>query len=228
MAGMKISRYLALAFLTVGAAHAAAAGGWASLEAPVRAFLDAELKPRGVTYKLVRPSGKLDLPACTAPAAGWPAGSAQSGNTYVEVHCPEAGWQVRFPVGIDESRMGLVTTRRIQAGEALSASDVRLASLPNPALGRQVLNVAEAAVGQVARSGLPEGAWVRRYMLAAPRAVHANQPVMVHALSDGLSVAAQGKALANAAVGDEVTVRMPSGRQVRGEVQKDGSVRLAF
>ncbi|KZE30044.1 hypothetical protein AVW16_13000 [Crenobacter luteus] len=228
MDAMKTSRLLAATLSCAFAVPALASGGWAALDAPVRAFLDAELAPRGVSYQLRRPAGRLALPACAAPQLSWPAGAAQSGNTFVEVGCAAAGWQLRYPVSIGEARVGVVTTRRIQAGETLSAADLKLAPLPNPALGGQVLDAPEAAVGQVVKSGLPEGAWLRRFMLVAPIVVRSNQPVLVRAQSDGFVVSAQGKALGNAAAGDEVSVRMPSGRQVRGRVQADGSVRLPF
>lgn len=201
---------------------------WQALEAPVKNFLQAELKARAASFKLGKPSSNLRLPECAALAVGWPPGVPASGATFVEVSCPNVGWSVRYPVTIDEKRMGVLTTRQLQPGETVSASDVRLAELPNPALASNVLSSAEDAVGKLVRGGIMPGMWLRGFMLQAPQVVRSNQQVRVVAEDGTFSVAADGIATNNAAIGEPVSVRMPSGRQVRGIARADGSVGVRY
>lgn len=201
---------------------------WQALEAPVKNFLQGELKGRAASYKLGHPTSSLRLPECVALAVNWPPGVPMSGSTYVEVSCPSAGWSVRYPVSIAERRLGVMTTRRMQAGEVVAAADVRLAELPNTALGSNVLTSAEEVVGKTVRSGLPAGTWLRNFMMQAPLAVRANQVVQVVAEEGSFRVMADGIATNSAAVGENVSVRMPNGRMIRGTVRADGSVAVRF
>lgn len=201
---------------------------WQSLEAPVKNFLQGELKGRTASFKLGKPSSNLRLPECAALAVNWPPGVPMSGSTYVEVSCPSVGWNVRYPVTVDEHRLGVMTTRRLAAGETLTAADIRLTELPNPSLGGNVLGSTEEAVGKVTRSGLPAGTWVRSFMVQAPLVVRANQQVQVVAEDGGFRVSADGIATNSAAVGENVAVRMPTGRMIRGVVRADGSVVVRY
>jgi flagella basal body P-ring formation protein FlgA len=201
---------------------------WQALEPSVRAFLQGELKSRKATFRLNRPGSNLHLPACDGLTAYWPPGVPMTGSTFVEVSCPDKGWSVRYPVVIDEKHMGVVTTRRMQAGEVVGAGDVRLAELPNAALGNNLLANIDDVIGKVVRSGLPPGTWMRTFMVQAPIVVHANQPVRVLAEDGGFQVSADGIATNNAAVGEAVSVRMPSGRLIRGTVRADGNVVVQF
>jgi len=201
---------------------------WQALEAPVRNFLQGELKGRTATYKLGRPASSLRLPECPALALNWPPGVPLSGPTYVEVSCPSSGWNVRYPVNIDERKLGVMTTRRLQPGEIVTAADVRLTELPGSDLGGNVLGGLDDVVGKVARNGLPAGTWVRNFMVQAPVVVRANQVVQVIAEDSGFRVLADGVAMNNAAVGENVSVRMPAGRMVRGTARADGGVAVHF
>lgn len=158
----------------------------------------------------------------------WPPGVPMTGSTFVEVSCPDKGWNVRYPVVIDENRMGVVTTRRLQAGETIGAGDIRLVELSNPALGHNVFSSVDEVVGKTVRSGLPPGTWVRNFMVQAPIIVRANQLVRVLAEDGNFQVSADGVATNNAAIGEAVSVRMPNGRVVRGTVRADGNVAVRF
>lgn len=226
-AAMKSPVFLLLALLWPSLAMAAGQD-MAQLEKLADKFVQQELAQRPASYKLGQLDRRLALPVCARPTVAWADPAVASGNTAVVIQCAEAGWTLRLPVTISEKKMGLVLTRSVTAGEVLQESDIKLVELPNPSLGRNVLGEAALAVGQTMRSGAPAGAWLRNFMVRAPFVVRANQPVKVLAGGDDFSVVAEGIAAGNAAAGEAVSVRMQSGRVVRGMVQPDGSVRVVY
>ncbi|WP_158300930.1 flagellar basal body P-ring formation chaperone FlgA [Chromobacterium sp. ATCC 53434] len=129
---------------------------------------------------------------------------------------------------INEKRVGVALNRAMAPGEQITADDVRLVDISNPALAGNVLTDASQAIGQVMRTGAPTGAWLRNFMVRAPYLVRSNQQVKVMAQGDGFSAEAEGTALGNAAQGDQISVRLSTGRVVRGMVQADGSVAVVF
>jgi flagella basal body P-ring formation protein FlgA len=224
-----LNRILALLLLCLAQLAVAAAPDTGSVESALRRFLDAELQHRQASYQL-GPLSSLDgLRACPqAPRISWPPGAQSRGGTQLNVACPGAGWVVKVPVTISETRYGMVTTRAIDPGEVLADADVQKVVVPNQALARSVLQDPAEAVGQSARSGIPAGAWLRAFMLRPPQVVKAGQQVQVHATGDGFAVFADGVANRNAAVGEVVVVRMSSGRLVQGVAQRDGTVVVRF
>ncbi|WP_083460513.1 flagellar basal body P-ring formation chaperone FlgA [Gulbenkiania mobilis] len=218
--------WMGMVWVMGGSLAHAAGQSLPALEALARAFVQNELSAQGASFQLGRFDPALVVPACNAPRVAW-AGEGQASGQ-VLVSCPDKGWSLRLPVTVVRKQMGLVTTRAVRAGEVLRAEDVRLAEVPNPALARNVLSQSEMAVGKMLRSGAPAGAWVRDFMVRAPLLVKANQRVRVLAEGDGFAVQSEGVAVGNAGEGEAVTVRMSSGRLVRGTVATDGSVKVVF
>ncbi|MCD0491710.1 flagellar basal body P-ring formation chaperone FlgA [Chromobacterium violaceum] len=211
-----------------GAAWGAGVQDLARLEHLANLFLKRELEMRAATWTLGQLDRRLVVPACNTPKAEWAMPGVTTGSTFVAVSCPELGWSLRIPVRINEKRLGVVLNRAMMAGETISGGDVRLVDISNPALAGNVLTDASQAVGQVLRSGAPAGAWVRNFMVRAPYLVRSNQRVKVQAQGDGFSAEAEGTALGNAAQGDQISVRLSTGRVVLGVVQADGSVAVVF
>ncbi|WP_239690863.1 flagellar basal body P-ring formation chaperone FlgA [Chromobacterium sphagni] len=200
----------------------------AQLEWLANQFLKHELELRAATWKLGQLDRRLALPACSRPKADWATPGVTTGATFVAVSCPDLGWSLRIPVSINEKRLGVVLSRPMAAGEMISAADVRLVDIANPALASNVLVDLNLAIGQVMRTGAPSGAWLRSFMVRAPYLVRSNQQVKVQAQGDGFAAEAEGMAMGNAAQGEQVTVRLSNGRVVRGTVQADGSVAVIF
>ncbi|WP_434630137.1 flagellar basal body P-ring formation chaperone FlgA [Chromobacterium sp. CV08] len=212
-----------------------AAPAWAAgnqnlglLEKLADQFLKHELALRAATWKLGQLDRRLVVPACDKPKADWATPGVTTGATAVAVSCPDLGWALRIPVRIDEKRVGVALNRAMAPGEQITADDVRLVDISNPALAGNVLTDASQAIGQVMRTGAPTGAWLRNFMVRAPYLVRSNQQVKVMAQGDGFSAEAEGTALGNAAQGDQISVRLSTGRVVRGTVQADGSVAVVF
>jgi len=224
-----LNRIFLLLLLGLAPLAMAAAPDTATVERALQRFLDAELQHRQASYQF-GPLSVLDglKPCAQIPRISWPPGEQPSGSAQLNVACPGAGWAVKVPVTISETRYGMVTTRAIGAGEVLGSADVQRVELANKALGRSVLQDSGEVVGQTARSGIPAGAWLRAFMLRAPQVVKAGQKVQVNASGDSFAVLADGIANRNAAVGEVVTVRMSSGRLVQGIAQQDGSVQVRY
>ncbi|WP_240315066.1 flagellar basal body P-ring formation chaperone FlgA [Chromobacterium haemolyticum] len=210
------------------AASAAGMQDLGRLEALAGDFLRHELSMRPATWTLGQLDRKLAVPACAQPKADWATPGVTTGATFVAVSCPELGWALRIPVRINEKKMGVALSRAVAAGEVLSAADVRLVDVANPSLARNVLDDLQQAIGKTMRSGAPAGAWLRSFMVRAPYLVNSNQRVKVVASGEGFAAAADGLAIGNAAEGEQVSVRMASGRVIRGQVQADGSVMVIY
>lgn len=198
------------------------------LEALAGDFLKHELSMRPATWTLGQLDRKLAVPACVQPKADWANPGVTTGATFISVSCPEQGWALRIPVRINEKKMGVALSRAVAAGEVLSAEDVRLIDVANPSLVRNVLDDLQQAIGKTMRTGAPAGAWLRSFMVRAPYLVRSNQRVKVVASGEGFAAAADGLAIGNAAEGEQVSVRMTSGRVIRGQVLADGSVMVIF
>ncbi|MBV8679320.1 MAG: flagellar basal body P-ring formation protein FlgA [Aquitalea sp.] len=209
-------------------ALAAGTQDMASLEKLAEQFLQQETAQRSASYKLGRLDRRLVLPACVSPKVDWANTAQTSGNTSLVIACPDSGWSLRLPVSITEKQMGVVLTRSVSAGDVLQEGDVKLVEVTNPAMARNVLKEPAQAIGQSMRSGAPAGSWLRNFMVHAPYAVRAGQPVKVQAGGEGFSVLSEGVANGNAAVGEAVSVRLSGGRVVRGLVQPDGTVSLSY
>ncbi len=220
--------YLFLSMLLSGMVCAAANQDMGALEKLADRFMQQEVSQRQASYKLGRLDRRLVLPACSSPRVDWSNTAQTSGNTSLVIVCPDSGWSIRLPVTVSEKQLGVVLTRSVAAGEVLQAGDVKLVEMANPAMARNVINSVDLAVGQSMRSGAPAGSWLRNFMVHAPYAVRAGQPVKVSAGGDGFSVLSEGTANGNAAVGEAVSVRLSSGRVVRGMVQPDGTVSLSY
>ncbi|QEL54202.1 flagellar basal body P-ring formation chaperone FlgA [Chromobacterium paludis] len=198
------------------------------LETLADQFLKRELGLRQASWKLGKLDRRLVVPACGRPKAEWSNPSETTGATAVTLSCPELGWALRLPVMINEKRLGVALNRAVAPGEQLTAADIRMVEISNPALAGNVLSDASQAVGRVMRSGAPEGAWLRNFMVRAPYLVRVNQQVKVVAQGEGFAAEAEGSAMGNAALGEQVNVRLANGRVVRGAVQQDGSVAVVF
>lgn len=200
----------------------------AVLEKQAATFVQQELSTRqNATFRLGALSRHLVVPVCQQPVVTWANPLQTTGSTSLNLSCPEVGWTLRLPVTIIEKKMGVVLNHQVMAGDILQAGDVRLMEI-NPALARNALIDMSKAVGQSMRVSAPEGAVLQSYMVRAPFLVKANQPVRVVATGDEFIVSSEGVSLGNGAEGELVSVRMSSGRVVRGIVQQDGSIAINY
>ena len=84
------------------------------------------------------------------------------------------------------------------------------------------------AIGRSPTVSLPAGTPLRLDQLKSKLVVQQNQTVRVVSGGRGFSVSAEGKALTNAAEGQVVKVRTPSGAILSGTAKEGGIVEVAF
>ncbi|AKA37593.1 flagellar basal body P-ring formation chaperone FlgA [Yersinia ruckeri] len=209
---------LALALLSAGNVQAADLAG--QIDQFFRNQFPAET--RQVQVKIKTPQNQW--PECENPELRLPANARPWGNVSLSVRC---GQQRRFlQTQVQVSGKYLVATRQLAAGEKLTEKEMtykegRLDTLPPGAL----LD-ARFAKGTLALRHINAGQPLTRTMLRRSWVVKAGQAVQVVAEGEGFNVNSEGKAMNNAALQDNVRVRMVSGQIVSGTVGDDGVIRI--
>ncbi len=202
----------------------------ASLKKTVESFLSAQLAGQpGADFALGGIDPRLRLPRCAKAQAFVPAGSKLWGNTTVGVRCDApAAWSIYVPVTVKVTAGTVVSVRPLSQGQVLSAADVALRSQDLTQLPPGTLTDPAEAVGKTLVSPLPAGYPLRADMLKAPMAVFQGQNVRLTAKGPGFTVSSEGKAMGNAADGQPVQVRTPSGQVVKGIARSGGVVEIPF
>lgn len=115
----------------------------------------------------------------------------------------------------------VVAARTIRAQTLLSAGDVTL--VKGDVVG--AYSALDEVIGQEARVALYAGRPVRSNEVGPPAVVDRNQIVTLVFHSGGLTMAAEGRALGRAGVGDRIKVMNLDSRQtVVGRVRGDGAI----
>lgn len=205
-----------------------------SLEAineAVRQFVQAQLANYGdrATFQLGRLDNRLQLAACAQLDPQIPKGGRLIGNTNVTVRCVKgARWTVTVPVAISVHAEYWVTTRPLPSGHEITAADLEKRSGDLGQVSGNAITDSSLAIGRNLVGGAPAGTPLRSDMLRASFVVRANDFVKVIAHGSGFEVATEGRALANAAEGQQVGIRMNSGAVVQGTARADGSVEIKY
>jgi flagella basal body P-ring formation protein FlgA len=170
--------------------------------------------------------GRIDAEHLTGTCEGITVamnGPRRWGTTQVIVTCRGGTGRLFVQVEIPVVAEHLVTARTIGAGQKIADADItgRTGKLPNDAIvdRRQV-------VGRVARNSLGAGVPLRADMLRQPWVVQQGQTVKVVVVGPGFEVTKEGRALHNAAVGQDTQVRVDSTTTVSGVARADGSIEV--
>lgn len=187
---------------------------------------------QGLPGKVTISVGSLDprtrLPPCEAHEAFSPPGARLWGKTHVGVRClgPNA-WSVLVPVQITVTGQYVTTARALPAGQVVQAGDLVTMSGDLASQPTGVVTEPSAAIGKTLRNPLAAGQSLRADQLAAPFVVRQGQTVRLISKGPGFSVSGEGKAINNAAEGQVVQIRMPSGQVVSGVAKADGTAEIA-
>ena len=165
------------------------------------------------------------LPPCDALEAFLPAGAPLRGRVSVGLRCHAAPRWTRY-VQARIAVMGtyLAAARQIEAGQVLSPADTVVREADMTTLPASVVVDASELEGQVARNRIAAGAPVRREQLRGVLLVQQGQTVKVVSRGPGFVVSTEGKAMAPAAAGALVQVRMQGGQLLTGTLGADGIV----
>lgn len=185
--------------------------------------------PGQVAVVLGRLAPETQLPPCNTFEAYLPSGSRLWGKTHVGIQClGPAPWKILLPVTISVTASYIVTARPLVAGHLVQAADLQSTRGDLTGLPTGVVTESAAAIGKRLKHSLAGGQPLRGDQLLAPLVIRQGQSVRVMTQGNGFSVSAEGKAINNAAVGELVQVRMPSGQIVSGPANADGNIEIFY
>lgn len=200
-----------------------------SMTQPLQMLLDRETA--GIQARVEIRIGQLDsrlkLASCQNIEAFVPSGARLWGRSHIGLRCAEgARWQVYLPVEVKAYGQALHLIRPIAAGMPVSADDVRAEEVELTKLGVGVLTSVEQLSGRVATRPLLSSQPLLAQHLRGASILAAGDPVRVMIHSPSFTVTADGTAIASAAEGQPVRVRIASGRVITGTARKDGTVEV--
>ncbi|CAB3759944.1 flagella basal body P-ring formation protein FlgA [Burkholderia puraquae] len=181
----------------------------------------------GKTTATVTTAFPRGLAACTTLEPFLPTGARLWGRTTVGVRCAgERPWTVYLQAKVTVQATYYVAARQIAPGEPLSAADLVARDGDLTVLPLAVITDPAQAIGATALARISAGLPLRQDMLKSAASVSAGQTVRVVAAGPGFTISAEGSALANAAPGQSVRVRMAAGQIVTAIVKDAGTVEI--
>jgi flagella basal body P-ring formation protein FlgA len=221
-------RWLGLVLLPLaGGAPAQDAQDLAEIRRAGEAFVQAQTRdlPGRVEATVAAPDPRTRLRRCEELQAFLPPGVKLWGNANVGVRClqPEP-WTVYLPTTVRVFADVVVLTRPVARNHPLAAADVRLQNLDLTRQPAGVLTDPAPVLGRLTVVALPAGHVLQVDQLRAAATVTYGQTVRIVFMGDGFRISSEGRALGNAATGEQVQVRAASGKVLRGTVQAPGVV----
>jgi flagella basal body P-ring formation protein FlgA len=172
---------------------------------------------------------RLSLPHCPAPHAFMPPGGRLWGKSAVGVRClAPVAWSIYASVQVEVSAEYVVTGRPLGHGETVQAQDLATMRGDLARLPAGIVVDPMQAVGKQMGVSLGAGQPLRQDMLRAPTVVAQGQGVRIVSEGPGFRVSTEGRALGNAAEGQTVQVRAPSGQTVSGIARAGGVVEVRY
>lgn len=213
---------------------ALAEGQWQSLEtirsgATQFVLQQTMAQPGSVTVTAGALEPRLRLPACSTMEFFVPTGTRLWGNSNVGARCSSPStWTLYIPVNIKITADIVFAARPLQAGQKLSEPDILIKNDDITQFAAGVITDPRQALGKTVTAGVAAGYPLRIDMLRAPNVIQQGQSVKIIAQGRGFQVNAEGKALTNAASGQIVSVRTPSGQVIKGTAREGGIVEVPF
>ncbi|VWM07863.1 flagellar basal body P-ring formation chaperone FlgA [Burkholderia lata] len=181
----------------------------------------------GKTTATVTTAFPRGLAACTTLEPFMPTGARLWGRTTVGVRCAgERPWTVYLQAKVTVQATYYVAARQIAPGEPLSAADLVARDGDLTVLPLAVITDPAQAIGATALARISAGLPLRQDLLKSAASVSAGQTVRVVAAGPGFTISAEGSALASAAPGQSVRVRMAAGQIVTAIVKDAGTVEI--
>lgn len=202
-------------------AHQAVA---ADLSAQVNQLFQQQYPDKESRVNVIIKTPQSQWPQCEMPEITLPTNARPWGNISLSVRCDGVRRFIQTQVQV--SGRYVVATRQLAAGAKITAQDVemkqgRLDTLPPGALLEP-----HFAQGAVSLRQINAGQPLTRNMLRRLWIIKSGQDVQVLAQGEGFNVNSYGKAMNNAAIQDNLRVRMASGQIVSGVVGEDGTIRI--
>jgi flagella basal body P-ring formation protein FlgA len=185
--------------------------------------------PGAFSFQVSPLDTRLSLPHCPAPQAFMPPGGRLWGKSAVGIRClAPVPWTVYTSVSVEVSAEYVVTARPMGQGETVSAQDLATMRGDLARLPAGIVVDPQHAIGKQLAMSLGAGQPLRRDMLRAPNVIAQGQGVKLVSEGPGFRVSTEGRALGNAADGQLVQVRAPSGQTVSGIARSGGIVEIRY
>ena len=185
--------------------------------------------PGSVNVMVTPLDPRLSLPHCPSPQAFMPPGGRLWGKSAVGIRCiAPVAWTVYARVTVEVNAEYVVTARPMGQGETLGLQDLTTMHGDLARLPAGIVIDPQHAVGMQLAMSLGAGQPLRRDMLREPRVIAMGQGVKLVSEGPGFRVSTEGRALGNAAEGQMVQVRAPSGQTVSGIARSGGIVEVRY
>ncbi|MFA3778478.1 flagellar basal body P-ring formation chaperone FlgA [Yersinia sp. 2544 StPb PI] len=196
----------------------------ADLSTQVNQFFQQQYPDKESQVKVVIKTPQNQWPQCEVPEITLPANARPWGNISLSVRCEGVRRFIQTQVQV--SGQYAVAGRQLAAGEKIAVSDIQMKQGRLDTLPPGALLDSHFAQGAVSLRQISAGQPLTRNMLRRLWVIKAGQEVQVLAQGEGFNVNSNGKAMNNAAIQDNVRVRMASGQIVSGTVAEDGTIRI--
>ena len=183
--------------------------------------------PGEVSYEIGSLAAVATLHACGAFDISRPRGARPWGRTNILVTClDDPGWRIYVSVLVRVKREYLVSARPISRGGVINAADLTTQYGDLSSLPPSTLTDAAQAIGKRAVVAISAGRPLRADLLRAPPVVLRGQTVKVISQGPGFVVSNEGRALADAAAGAVVKVKLGNGQIISGLARDGGRVEV--
>lgn len=183
--------------------------------------------PGKVTVTVGAVDPRMSLAACPDPQAFQQPGARAWGKTTVGVRCAAPAWTVYIQAQVNVIAEYVTAAAPLAQGQPIDASQLAMVKGDLAAMPAGIITDVAQAIGRTPTVSLPAGTPLRADSLKSQPVVMQNQTVRVISNGAGFSVSAEGKALRNAAEGEVVQVRTPSGAVLSGTARAGGIVEIA-
>ncbi len=230
---------LALALPLAAPAHAAKWQSHEALKQQVHSFIEQQLQAERMQplsperfqihvnnldgrLRLAECEDKLELAVTSPPPIGH--------QVTTRVSCiGETPWTIYLPVRIDLFAEVSVASRNLERGQVITEADVEVRLMNIAQAGNGFTEDTERLVGMTLKRPLRAGETLRLSHLQPTKVVARGDKVVVEARSNGLTVVAEGSALAAGHVGEQIRVRnLQSNRVVSATVVAAGRVEIVY
>jgi len=201
----------------------------APIKTAVEAYLARETAglPGRAAYQVGEIDPQLNVPACRALEPFMPAGARLWGSTTVGVRCNGSfPWILYVPVEVHVFAEVVHAAKPIVQNQPLAESDLVLKTADLTHLPAGILTDLRSAIGKTVIVSLAAGLPLRGDVLRALPVIQQGQAVKVQLQGRGFTVSGEGRALAGAADGQLIPVRVQSGQVVSGLARSGGLVEL--
>ncbi|HSQ03483.1 MAG TPA: flagellar basal body P-ring formation chaperone FlgA [Burkholderiales bacterium] len=221
--------FLVALLLVQHAVQAAEQQARAPIKAAVEAYLARETAglPGRAAYQVGEIDSQLNVPACRALEAFTPAGTRLWGSTTVGVRCNGSfPWILYVPAEVRVFAEVVHAAGPLAQNQPLTESDLVLQTADLTHLPAGILTDVRSAIGKTVIVSLAAGLPLRGDILRALPVIQQGQAVKLQLQGRGFTVSGEGRALAGAADGQVVPVRVQSGQVVSGLARAGGVVEL--